>query len=427
VIAFPQVEWASVPVSPQKQSGKELCLQAATGARERWRELQYLFRAPTMWSRKTRVALAPRRSKSFGPRAIEPLEDRALMSMGGQGFHAVHPSFVQTNLVSDLASLHPVTVDPDLVNPWGLAAGPTTPWWVSDNGAGVSTLYNGNTAAKLGLTVTIPSPTAPSGGTPTGIVFSSSTTDFLVNGPGTAAHFLFATEDGTIAAWNSGNSATIKVDHSSVPAANSGAVYKGLALASVRGADYLYATNFRAGTVDVFDKNFAPHTFFARQFKDPLIPRGFAPFGIAKIHGDLFVTYARQDAAKHDDVAGLGLGFVDEFSPNGHLIERVAARGTLNSPWGLAVAPKGFGRFSGDLLVGNFGDGRINAFKPVGHDDFRFDGQLKDSLGRPITIDGLWGLAFGNGGSAGPATTLFFTAGINDEQHGLFGTLTPSK
>ena len=404
-----------------------------------------------MWFRRMRsphglgarrgVATAAGRSVGHKPPVVEALEDRALMSMGGQASLSLdlddrgtrgprQTSFVQTNLVSDLATLKPVTVDTNLVNPWGLAASPNGPWWVSDNNAGVSTLYDGNTAAKIPLTVTIPSPSAPAGGTPTGVVFNASTADFLVSGPGTAAHFIFATEDGTIAAWNSGSNAVIKVDDSSVPSATDGAVYKGLATGSIGAANYLYATNFRAGTVDVFDGSFHQVRLgsgaVSGGFTDRRIPRGFAPFGIANIGGDLFVTYAKQNTARHDDVAGRGLGFVDEFNTSGHLIRRVAERGALNSPWGLAVAPSGFGRFSGDLLVGDFGDGRVNAFRPTGRGMFRFDGQLRDPQRRPITIEGLWGLAVGNDGAAGPSGTLFFTAGTHGEKDGLFGTLTAS-
>jgi uncharacterized protein (TIGR03118 family) len=380
------------------------------------------------------VVPAPHRSPKFGPRVVEALEDRALMSMGVHAHQMLTPpptSFTQTNLVSDIPGMAANT-DRNLVNPWGITHTQTSPWWVADNNAGVSTLYNGNTGAKIPLTVTIPSPSAPTGGTPTGIVSNTSTTDFLVNGAGTAAHFIFATEDGTIAAWNSGGSAVIKADNSSNPSAAKGAVYKGLALASNSGANYLYAANFRAGTIDVFDSSFHQVTLgsgaVSGTFADHHIPHSYAPFGIANINGNLFVTYAKQNAAKHDDVAGPRRGFVDEFDPSGHLIQRVATRGTLNSPWGLAVAPSSFGQFSGDLLIGNFGDGRINAFQfPSGNShQFQFVGQLSNSQGQPITIDGLWGLGVGNGAMAGSSSTLFFSAGIDGEQHGLFGTLTAS-
>lgn len=388
------------------------------------------------WSRVT-AGSRPSRAWKFRPRAIEGLEDRALMSHGGhralaEAIATPATTFVQTNLVSDQASVGAEKIDPDLVNPWGLAHTATTPWWVSDNNSGLSTLYNGNTGAKLGLRVTIPSPTAATGGTPTGIVANTNMSEFLIDGPETSARFIFATEDGTIAAWNTGDSAVIKVDNSTNPSAKKGAVYKGLALANNDGADYLYATNFRAGTIDVFDTSFKPVALgtgaFSGTFRDNHIPHSYAPFGIANIGGDLFVTYAKQDSAKHDDVAGLGRGFVDEFAPNGNLIQRVATKGTLNSPWGLAVAPKSFGTFAGDLLVGNFGDGHINAFTfPTAQSHrFQFAGQLSDPSGHPITIDGLWGLDAGNDAAAGPSTTLFFSAGPDGETHGLFGTLTRS-
>lgn len=338
--------------------------------------------------------------------------------------HAQSPqTYTQTNLVSDTQGVAPIT-DPNLKNPWGIASGSITPFWVADNQTGVATLYNGS-GTPQSLVVTIPPPTggmAPSA--PTGIVFNdnSQATAFLVNGPGTRALFIFATEDGTIAAWNSGTNAVVKVDNS-----GSGAIYKGLAQANTAvgtsTASRLYATNFSQGTVDVFDQNFAPVTLASGAFTDRRIPSGYAPFGIANIGGNLVVTYALQDRDKEDDVAGRGHGFVDVYDPNGTLLKRIASRGTLNSPWGLAVAPAGFGRFSNDLLVGDFGDGRINAYRPV-QGGYRFDGQLLASSRRPIAIDGLWGLKFGT--NVGNPNTLFFTAGPNDEQNGLFGTLTPA-
>jgi len=352
--------------------------------------------------------------------------------------HVRHNAFVQTNLVSDQPGVAPTT-DSALVNPWGLAASPHSvggPWWVNDNGTGLSTLYSG-AGAKQTLEVTIPPPHGSAPGThsaPTGIVFNN-TSDFVVTSGTQSApsFFIFATEDGTLSAWNPtvgvppvgtppSMQAFLVADNSSADA-----VYKGLAMASSRGANYVYATDFHNGKVDVFDGQFAPHTFSTHQFTDPRLPRGYAPFGIANIRGNLFVTYAKQDADKEDDVAGRGNGFVDEFSPTGRLIQRVAIHGTLNSPWGMVVAPSSFGQFRGDLLVGNFGDGRISAFRPVGHGHFKFDGQLRDPQGQPVTIDGLWGLAVGNNAQAGPSSTVFFTAGPDDESHGLFGTLTRAR
>jgi uncharacterized protein (TIGR03118 family) len=327
--------------------------------------------------------------------------------------------YQQTNLVSDLPGVAAVT-DPHLVNAWGMSHSATSPWWISDNGAGVSTLYNGS-GTPASLVVTIPPPLGSPAGTtstPTGNVFNS-TSSFAVtkNGVTRPAVFLFATEDGTISGWNPAvdpTNAILAADQSAF-----GAIYKGLALGSNSSGNFLFATNFHNGTVDVFDTHFAPVSL-AGSFTDPSIPSGFAPFGIANLNGQLYVTYAKQDADKEDDVAGPANGFVDIFDTNGNLIRRLVTHGRLNSPWGLTFAPADFGQFSNDLLVGNFGDGRINVVDPTTGD---FLGQLRDRDNRAITIDGLWGLAFGNGANAGPTTTLFFTAGIDDEAHGLFGSL----
>lgn len=323
----------------------------------------------------------------------------------------------RVNLVSDIAGGARFT-DENLVNPWGLGFSPTSPFWVADNGSGVSTLYNGRGQAfPVGspLVVTIPSPTSPTGGTPTGLVFNS-TGDFVVsaNGKSGPSSFLFATEDGTILGRSSAvdpTQAIIAVDNS-----GAGAVYKGLAIASTPNGNFLYATNFSAGVIEMYDKNFDLKTTFTDTNVDP----DFAPFGIQNIGGQLYVTFALQKLPdKHDDEAGPGNGFVDVFAPDGTLLRRVASHGTLNSPWGLALAPDGFGAFSDHLLVGNFGDGRINAF------DVRrdvFDSQLRDPQGNPLTINGLWALQFGTGSpNGGGRHTLFFTAGIADESHGLFG------
>jgi uncharacterized protein (TIGR03118 family) len=323
--------------------------------------------------------------------------------------------YVQTNLVSDIPGVAKLT-DPSLVNPWGIATSPTSPFWVSDNATGVSTIYTG-AGAKIPLTVTVP---PPSGGTPpsapTGIVFNP-TTDFQVGG--SPASFIFATEDGTISGWNSGMNASLKVDNSV-----SGAVFKGLALGNNGTGNFLYASNFNAGTVDVFDKNFT-QTTLSGSFSDGSLPAGYAPFDVQDIGGDLFVTYAKQDAAKHDDVAGPGNGYIDEYDLNGNLLKRFASGGSLDSPWGLAVAPVGFGNVGGDLLVGNFGDGTINAYNMT---TGMLSGTLDSTSGNPVVIQGLWGLKFGNGGSGGDADTLYFTAGIpgdgNVEDHGLFGSIS---
>jgi uncharacterized protein (TIGR03118 family) len=322
--------------------------------------------------------------------------------------------YEQRNIVSDGPDAeHPN--DADLVNPWGLAAGPVTatspngtPWWVADNGKDKATIYNGNTGVKSGLVVSVPSK-------PTGEVFNGGTA-FLV---GTAvARFIFATEQGTIVAWPGGTQAVVK-------ATTPDAIYKGLAIGTSAAGDRLYATNFHAGTVDVFDGSF--NAVSGAGFVDPTIPAGYAPFGIQNISGTIFVTYALQDDDKEDDVPGEGHGFVNAFDTEGNLLARIASRGSLNSPWGIALAPDGFGKFSGKLLIGNFGDGRIHGFAPAEHSIGEFDdhGPLHSAAGPPIEIDGLWSIAFGNGGSAGPRTTLFFTAGPDDEEHGLFGSLVP--
>ncbi len=340
-------------------------------------------------------------------------------------------SYKQENLVSDLPGVA-ATMDPNLINPWGIAFPPTGPFWISDNNAGVSTLYDGNGnpfPPPSPLVVMIPPPGGGTGsGTPTGVVFNG-TPDFVVSegsasGP---AVFIFATEDGTLAGWNFGvdpANAVLAVDNSAPGGADGsafGAVYKGLAIGNNGLGNFIYASNFRDGVVEMYDANFS----FIKSFTDPgIVPDaaspGFAPFGIRNINDKLYVTFAMQNVDRHDDVKGPGSGFVDVFDLNGNFIERFASGGALNSPWGLALAPAHFGKFSGDLLVGNFGDGRINGFKQEGHS---FHGQLRDGLGEPISIDGLWGLTFGNGNVAGETNVLFFTAGIFDESHGLFGRI----
>lgn len=339
--------------------------------------------------------------------------------------HASQGFYLQTNLVSDQSGVANVT-DPNLVNAWGIVHGPTTPFWISDNGTGVSTLYNGSgTPFPPGapLVVTIPPPAGSAAGTtatPTGVVFNG-TAGFVVSkgAAAEAARFIFATEDGTISGWNPMVDPTNAILAAPKSTTSPSAVYKGLAIGSNAAGTFLFATNFRAGTVDVFDSQFQKVTL-AGSFTDPRLLPGYAPFGIANLNGNLYVTYALQDAQKHDDVAGPAHGFVDVYDTNGHLIRRLVTRGRLNSPWGLAMAPAAFGRFSNDLLIGNFGDGRINAVDPTTGD---FLGQPRDASNRPITIDGLWGLSFGNNANAGPATTLFFTAGPDGEAHGLFGSL----
>jgi uncharacterized protein (TIGR03118 family) len=300
------------------------------------------------------------------------------------------------NLVSDVPMPGAVT-DPDLVNGWGIK----------------STLYTG-AGAKIGLTVDV-------AGGPTGTVFNG-TGDFLLSSASNSqARFLFATEDGTIRGWNpnvpaAGSTAT------EVGATTAGAIYKGLAIGHVGTANYLYASDFHHGRVDVFDGSFHLQTWTGK-FVDPRMPRRYAPFGIQNLNGMIFVTYAKQDAIAKDEIDGEGRGFVSAFATDGTFLGRVASRDELNAPWGLAWAPAGFGRFSGDLLVGNFGDGRINAFRWTGR-HWEEQGHLKGANHRAISIDGLWGIGFGNGAGSGPTTTLYFAAGPGGEAHGLFGSIT---
>jgi uncharacterized protein (TIGR03118 family) len=363
-----------------------------------------------------RVRLIPRRllaSVIVLPLLLLLALPAAALAQSSQGFYQ------QTNLVSDLTGLAQFT-DSNLVNSWGLVHGPTTPWWVADNGTGVSTLYTGQ-GVKVPLTVTIPVPTGSPAGTtaaPTGVIFNGNG-GFNVseNGTSFSSLFIFDTEDGTISGWNPNfvdrTHAILAVDRSNV---GKGAVYKGLAIGSNSSGTFIFATNFRFGTIEMFDSNFN----LVRSFTDHRLPQSYAPFGIQNIGGNLYVTFAKQNAAKHDDVAGPGHGFVDVFDTNGNLIRRLIARGSLNSPWGLALAPANFGQFSNDLLVGNFGDGHINVFDP---NTGAALGSLQNSGGVPIQIDGLWSLQFGNGAAAGATNELFFTAGIDGEAHGLFGDI----
>ncbi|HTL59301.1 MAG TPA: TIGR03118 family protein [Candidatus Limnocylindrales bacterium] len=336
----------------------------------------------------------------------------------GPAFAQAQNAYVIHNLVSDLPGLADVT-DTNLVNPWGIAFSSTSPFWISNNHSGLSTLYN-TAGTPSALIVNIP---PPNGGTPpgapTGIIFNS-TTSFTVasNAP---ARFIFSTEDGTIVGWSSSTNAILKADNS-----QAGSVYKGLAIAKSGNNTYLYATDFHNGRIDVFDTNYAAVTLTGN-FSDPTIPAGFAPFGIEAVNGQLFVTYAKQDADAHDDVAGPGNGYVNVFGTDGQLVKRFASQGVLNSPWGMALAPAGFGPFAGALLIGNFGDGRVNAFDPNNNNSLL--GTLTDAgTGVPLSVQGLWAIKFGNGGSGGEAHTLYFTAGIPGpgavEDHGLFGSIS---
>jgi uncharacterized protein (TIGR03118 family) len=330
----------------------------------------------------------------------------------GAGDHAAaNNSYRVTNLVSDQPGVAQVT-DVNLQNAWGLAAGPTSPIWVANNHTDSTTVYRG---AIHGSPVEGPLLVVPvDGGAPTGLVFNP-TGGFMVPSAGAPATFIFDSESGNITAWSSADLGA----HAVVMAHNDNANYKGLALAESDGAPYLYAANFETNTVDVYDTSFALQNW-SGAFVDPNMPVNYSPFGIAKIGGEIYVSYALHIPGQEDDAHGPHRGFIDVYGTNGRLHRRLVSRGALDSPWGMTIAPRNFGQFAGALLVGNFGNGRIHAYN-------RFNGRLlggvRDPDGTPIQIDGLWGLEFGNG-VTGDRNTLLFSAGPDGETHGLLGSIT---
>lgn len=314
------------------------------------------------------------------------------------------------NLVTDDQSAHAAQItDAGLINAWGLSYAPTGPFWVSANGTGTSPLYSVDPAtqatSKLALTVTI-----PGAGNVTGQVFNGTS---AFNGD----RFLFVSEDGTVSGWRPALGTTAET----LAVASATSLYKGAAFSTIAGDSYLYAANFHTGAVDVY-KGSTLSPSLSGTFTDPALPSGYAPFNIQNLGDKLYVTYAQQDPLSPDEVAGPGLGLVDEYDLQGNFIARVATGGSLDAPWGLAIAPSSFGAMAGALLVGNFGDGHINAFDPVTH---AFLGQVLGNDGNPLAIDGLWAISPGNDGLAGSSHLLYFTAGPDDESHGLFGVLTP--
>jgi len=325
--------------------------------------------------------------------------------------------YLQQNLVSNVAGQAAFT-DPNLLDPWGISLSTSSPFWVSNHLGGTSTLYSGNGAITAVVVTIQPGKASTTGlGRPTGQVQNASTGFILQNG--TKASFIFATEDGTIQAWNTGTVAQVMVDNSVA-----GAVYKGLAINPSATAPLIYAANFNSGKIDVFSSTFSP-TAAAGGFTDPNLPAGFAPFNIWNLNGQLYVTYAKQDANKFLDVAGAANGFVDVFDFNGNLLNRLVSNGVLDSPWGVAIAPAGWGAFGGALLVGNFGNGQINAFNLT---TGSLLGTLQNAAGAPISIPGLWAIVFGGNGSRSDANTLYFAAGVPNgttTKTGLLGSLAP--
>jgi len=318
--------------------------------------------------------------------------------------------FAQTNLVSNVPGLA-ANFDANLRNPWGVSHSATSPFWVSNQASNNSTLYNAASVPQA-LVVTVP-PIAPPPTGPTGQVNNSfGAGNFVENGA--PAVFIFATLAGSIDAWNGSNGTT-----AAIVASTPGAVYTGLAIGTNGTANFLYAANFGGGHVDVFNSSFAPTTL-AGSFVDPNLPAGYVPYNIQNIGGKLYVEYAQVDPITHEAAEGAGLGVVNVFDTNGNFLQRIHSGGQLNAPWGIAIAPAGFGEFGGDILVGNFGDGTINAFDPI---TGNYVGTLRDASGNPIVNDSLWALDFRAPGSGFDPNTLFITAGINDEADGLFASI----
>ncbi len=344
-------------------------------------------------------------------------------------------SFTDTALVVDKAEVvaTAATIDGNLQNPWGIAIEPGFPFWIADNNSNLATLYSGTGATETqaitgspDVGIAIPASAAGVQANPTGQVYNGNG-GFLVNtskGPEPAL-FMYDGEGGTIAGWakDSGSSAVTAYDDG-VANGTDHAVYKGLALGTVDGASYLYATDLHNNKVDVFDTNFTKPAAMQGKFLDPGLPSGFVPFGIAALDGQLYVSFAKQDSAQHDEITGAGFGYVDIFDFSGNFVSRFASAGVLNAPWGMAMAPSGFGSFGGDVLIGNFGDGTINVFAPNGTALATAVGPLMGSNGQALSFAGLWSLVFGNGDSDKPVTTLFYTAGFADQTDGVFGKIT---
>jgi uncharacterized protein (TIGR03118 family) len=354
---------------------------------------------------------------------------------GGNGVPPAAAGFTDTALVSNSSAANATAkaIDAKLQNPWGLAVGPNMPFWLADNNSNLSTLYSGiganetqTVTGSQSVGIAIPASAAGVPANPTGQVFNGTGGFLVATSHGQeSALFIFAGEGGTIVAWANDSGATaITAYDDGVANAAEHAVYKGLAIGAVSGASFLYATDLHNNKVDVFDTTFSKPADMQGKFVDPNIPAGFAPFGIQALNGKIYVTFAKQDQAKHDETTGAGLGYVDIFDFSGNLVNRVASAGPLNAPWGIAIAPAGFGSLQGDLLIGNFGDGTINVFSPNGAAEANFEGALMSTTGKPFAFAGLWSLVFGNGDSDKPLTTLFYTAGFADQTDGIFGGIS---
>ncbi len=356
-------------------------------------------------------------------------------SGGNQMVAQTSSGFADSALVSNKLGVvaTATTIDANLSNPWGLVTAPGLPFWIADNNSNLATLYSGTgeiqTNAVTGSTdvgIAIPASAAGVPANPTGQVYNGGSGFLIPTSAGQEpALFLLDGEGGTIAAWakDSGETAVTTYDDAAVNGA-SHAVYKGLALGTVNGATFLYATDLHNNKIDVFDTDFNKPADMQGKFVDPTIPAGFVPFGIAALGGQLYVTYAKQDAAMHDEIAGAGFGYVDLFDFSGNFVSRFASGGALNAPWGMALAPAGFGSLEGDVLVGNFGDGRINIFAPNGTALATSMGPLTVTNGGTFAIPGLWSLVFGNGDADKPVSTLFYTAGFADQTDGVFGSIS---
>lgn len=390
------------------------------------------------------------KSRVLVPAALTALSALIVAACGGDGSSSGSASpaasvgsqstltvYSDTALVVDKAEVVATfkTVDANLQNPWGIAIATGLPFWIADNNSNLATLYSGTGAVETqevtgsaATGIAIPASAAGVQANPTGQVYNGSGSFLIGTNKGQeTALFLFAGEGGTIAGWasDSGSAAVTAYDDGVTNGANH-AVYKGLALGTVNGATFLYATDLHNNKIDVFDTNFAKPADMQAKFVDPTIPQGFVPFGISAVGNQLYVTYAMQDTAKHDEVPGAGLGYVDAFDFSGNFVSRFASAGALNAPWGIAVAPSGFGSVAGDVLIGNFGDGKINIFKPNGTQLATSVAPLAGSNGQPFAFQGLWSLVFGNGDSDKPLTTLFYTAGFANQTDGVFGSITSS-